>query len=71
MKKGETSVMISGTGKGKAAVEEKGKRASHHIRIGMDFDRKTSKLHDQEAVYKYMANYEFHLNLGIKIKFCP
>jgi len=52
-------------------VEEKGKKASHHTRIGMDFDSKTSKLRDQEVVDKYLASYEFHLNSGTKIKFCP
>ena len=46
MKKGESSATISGAGKKKAAVEKKGKRASHHIRIGKDFDSKTSKLCD-------------------------
>ena len=56
------SAMISGTGKGKAAVEEKGKRTSHRTKIGMEFDPKTSKLCDQEAVNKYLANYGFHLN---------
>ena len=61
MKKEEMSAMISGTGKGKAAVE-KGKRTSHRTKIGMEFDPKTSKLCDQEAVNKYLANYEFHLN---------
>ena len=65
------SAMISGTGKGKAAVEEKGKRSSHRIRIEMDFDPKTSKLRDQEAVDRYLANYGFFSNPGIKIEFCP
>ena len=37
----------------------------------MDFDPKTSNFHDQEAVDKYLASYGFHLNLGIKIEFCP
>jgi len=46
MKKGETSAMISGTGKRKVVMEEKGKRASHRIRIRMDFNPKTSKLRD-------------------------
>jgi len=63
--------MASDVGKGKAVVEEKGKRVSHRTRIGMDFDPKTSKHRDQEAVDKYLASYSFHLNLGIKIKFCP
>ena len=71
MKKGETSATISGAGEGKVAVEEKRKRASHRSRIGMDFDPKTSKLRDQEAVDKYLANYEFRLNPEIKIEFCP
>ena len=71
MKKGETFAKISGAGKGEAVVEKKGKRASHCTRIRMDFDPKASKLGDQEAVYIYLANYEFCLNLGIKIEFCP
>ena len=50
MKKGETSVTISSAGKGKVAVEEKGKRASHHSKIKMDFEPKISKLCDQEAI---------------------
>ena len=37
----------------------------------MDFDPKTSKLCDQEAVDKYLVIYGFRLNLGIKIEFCP
>ena len=37
----------------------------------MDFNLKTSKLCDQEAVEKYLTNYEFCLNSGIKIEFCP
>ena len=48
--------MISGAGNGKAAVEEKGKRASHRTRIEMYFDPKTFKLRDQEAVDKYLAS---------------
>jgi len=47
MKKGEKSVTISDVGKEKSAVE-KGKRASHRTRIGMDFDSKTSKLRDRK-----------------------
>ena len=63
--------MISGASKGKAMVEEKGKRTSHRIRIGMNFDPKTSNLRDQEKVDKYLASYEFRLYPGIKIEFCP
>jgi len=37
----------------------------------MDFDSKNTKLHDQEAVDKCFASYEFRLNPGIKIEFCP
>jgi len=69
MKKGETFVMISGAGKGKAAVQEKGNRASHHTRIGMHFHPKNFKFHYPKAVNKYLASYGFHLNLGIKIEF--
>ena len=36
----------------------------------MDFDPKTSKLRDQEAVDKYLAGYGFHWSPGIKIEFC-
>jgi len=63
--------MISGADKGKDAVEEKGKRASHRTRIGMDFDPKISKLRDQEAVDRYLVSYGFRLNSGIKIEFLP
>ena len=69
MKKGDKSDTVSGAGKGKAAVEENGKRASHRAKIRMDFDPKTFKLHDQEAVDKYLASYDFRLNPGIKIEF--
>ena len=55
MKKEETSAMISVASKGKAVVEEKGKRASHYTKIRMDFDLKTSMLCDQEAVDKYLV----------------
>ena len=71
MKKGEKFDTVSGANEGKATVEEKGKRASHRTRIEMDFDSKTSKLPNQEAGGKYLASYSFHLNLGIKIEFCP
>ena len=37
----------------------------------MDFDPKTSRLHNQEEVDKYLANYDFRLNPGIKIEFYP
>jgi len=36
----------------------------------MDFDPKTSRLHNKE-VDKYLANYDFRLNSEIKIKFSP
>jgi len=45
--------------KGKSITEEKGKRVSYRIRTGMDFDPYTSKLHDQEAVDKYLSTYGF------------
>jgi len=63
------SATISGAGDEKSAVE-KGKRASDRTRIGIDFDPKTSKLRDQEAVDKHLTNYGFHLNSRIKIEFC-
>ena len=69
MKKREKFGTVSSAGKEKVVVEEKGKRASHRTRIGMDFDPKTSKLCDQEPVDKYLVSYYFHLNLGIKIEF--
>jgi len=37
----------------------------------MDVNTKTSKLHDQEAVDKYLAIYGFRWSPGIKIMFCP
>jgi len=71
MKKGEKSGTVDGAGKGKTAVEEKGKRDSHRTRIMMDFNSKTSKLFNQEALDKYLTSYGFHLNPGIKNGFCP
>ena len=65
------SAMISSASDGKTTTEEKGKRASHYTKIGMDFDPKFSKLRDQEAIDKYLASYEFRLNSGIKIEFYP
>jgi len=35
----------------------------------MDFDSKKSKLRDQEVVNRYLASYDFCLNLRIKIEF--
>ena len=71
MKKGEKYVMVSGAGKGKVAVEENGKRASHRTNIGMDFDLKTFKFRNQDVVARYLARDGFRLNPGIKIEFCP
>ena len=71
MKKGEKSSPSDRSDKGKSIIDENGKRTSRHTRIGMDFDLKTSKLHDQEAVDKYLANYGFRWSSGIKIEFCP
>ena len=36
----------------------------------MDFDPKTSRLHNKE-VDKFLANYDFRLNSEIRIKFSP
>ena len=36
----------SGATKGKAMAEEKGKRSSHRTRVGMNFDPKTTTLHN-------------------------
>ena len=52
-------------------MEEKVKRASHHIGIVMDFDPKASRLHNQEELDKYLVNYGYRLNSGIKIEFYP
>ena len=71
MNKGEKSGPSDGSDKGKSIMEEKGKRTSRRTRIGMDFDSKTFKLCDQEAVDKYLASYGFRWSLGIKIEFCP
>ena len=57
--------------KERSRAEEMGKRASHRTMIEMNFDPKTSRLHNQEEVDKYLANYGFRLNPGIKIEFCP
>ena len=37
----------------------------------MDFNPKTSRLHNQEDVNKYLAWYVICLNPGIKVEFCP
>jgi len=59
MKKGEKFSPSDESNKGKSTVEDKGKRTSCRTRIEMDFDPKTSILHDQEAVDKYLASYGF------------
>ena len=64
LKKGETSATISSAGDGKATMREKAKRAFYRTRFRMDFDPKTSKLCDQEAVDKYLANYGFQFEFG-------
>ena len=69
MKKGEKYDPVDRSNKEKSIMEEKGKRTSPCNRIGMDFDLKTSKLRDQEAVDKYL--YDFYWSPGIKIEFCP
>ena len=71
MKKREKSSSSKGMGKEKPVMEEKGKKIYHRIRIGMDFNPKTLKLHNQEVVDKYLAKYSFQLNSVIKIEFCP
>ena len=71
MKKGEKSSVVDDAGKGKVVAKEKGNRTSHHTRIGIDFDPKISRLHNQEEVDKYLTNYGFCLNPGDKIEFCP
>ena len=70
-KKGEKSGPSVGSDKGKSLAEEKGKRASRRSRIGIDFDPKTSKLCNQEAVDKYLASYDFRWSPRIKVEFCP
>jgi len=37
----------------------------------MDFDPKTTKLHSQKEVDKYLAKYGAHLSPRIKIEFFP
>ena len=61
---------VSGVGKGKAKKEEKGKRSHFCIRIGLDFDPKTTRLCNQEDVNKH-ARYGVCLNPRIKVEFCP
>ena len=58
MKKVDKFSSSSGIGKGKAATEEMGKKASHRTRIGMDFYPKTSRLCNQ-GLDKYLAKYGF------------
>jgi len=70
MKKGDKSRSSSDICKGKTAAEEKGKRTSHRTRIRMDFDPKTSMLHNQEEVDKYLVKYGFYLNPEIEVEFC-
>jgi len=60
MKKGEKFGPSIRSDNEKSIVEEKGKRTSRRNRIGIEFDPKTSKLRNQEAVDKYLANYCFH-----------
>jgi len=69
MKKEGNSGPSDGSNKRKSIAEEKGKRVSRRTRIWMDF--KTSMLHDQEAVDKYLASYGFRWSTGIKVEFCP
>ena len=52
-------------------MEEKRKRTSRRTRIGMDFNPKTFKLRDEEAVDEYLASYDFRWSTGINIEFCP
>ena len=59
MKKGREFGPSHGWDKGKSVAKEEGKRASYRTRIGMEFDPKTSKPHDQEAVDKYLASYSY------------
>ena len=47
------------------------KETSLRTRVRMDFDPKTSKLHNQKKVEKYLAKYGFRLNPRIKIEFYP
>ena len=70
MKKREKSGTIGGVGKGKAVVEEKRKRSSHHTRVCMDFEPKTTELHSREDV-EYLKKYKVELSPGIKVEFCP
>ena len=71
MKKGEKSDSFDRLDKGKSIMEEKEKRSSRRTRIGIDFDSKTFKIRDQEAVDKYLAGYGFCWSPGIKTEFYP
>ena len=57
MMKGEKSNAVSGAGKGEVAAEEKGKKSSHHTRVCLNFDSKTTKLHSQEEVDEYLKKH--------------
>ena len=55
MTKGSSSGVAGGIGKRNATTEEKGKRAAHCTRVGMDFDLKTTGLDDQEVIDEYLT----------------
>ena len=57
MKKESKSDATSGTSRSKAVVEEKGKRSQFRTRVGMNFDPRTTKLHDQAYVDEYRVKY--------------
>ena len=63
--------MVDGAGKEKAMVEEKGKRPYHRTRVCMNFDPKTTRLHNQEDVDEYLEKYGVKISPRIKVKFCP
>ena len=71
MTKGGKSGVVSDASKGEAVAEQKGKRSHFRTRVGMDFDPRTTKLHNQKDVRVYLTKYSVHLSLGIEVEFCP
>ena len=71
MMKGSKSGAIGGASKGITTTDEKGKRSQFRTRISMDFDPRTTKLHNQEEVGEYLVKYDICLSPGIKVEFSP
>jgi len=60
--KGGKPNAVGDVNKANAAAKERRKRSQFRTRVDMDFDPKTTKLHSQEEVDKYLAKYGVHLS---------